>query len=335
MKCLYLVTGAAGHLGNTIVRTLLSAGRQVRGLVLPGENTQSLNGLEFPIVKGDITDKDSLVSFCSKNDFDKSILIHTAGIVSIAQKTDENLHRVNVLGTRIVCDACIENNVDRMIYISSVHAIPEKPIGEVITETNRFDPDLVNGAYAKTKAEATRIVLEKVDSGKLDAVVVHPSGIIGPGGLTRSHSGQMILDYAQGRLTASVRGGYDFVDVRDVADGVIAAAEKGKQGDCYLLTNRYFEVSEILEMLHKLTGRRRIRTILPMWFAKGTAALSEIYYKILKQVPLFTSYSLDTLVSNSCFSHEKATRELGYQPRSMYVTLSDTLLWLKSCGILK
>lgn len=335
MKCLYLVTGAAGHLGNTIVRTLLTAGRQVRGLVLPGENIQSLNGLEFPIVKGDITDKNSLITFCSKNDYDQTILIHTAGIVSIARKTDENLRRVNVVGTKNVCDACIENNVDRMIYISSVHAIPEKPKGEVITETNRFDPDLVYGAYAKTKAEATRIVLEQVDSGKLDAVVVHPSGIIGPGGLARSHSGQMILDYAQGRLTASVRGGYDFVDVRDVADGVLAAAEKGKRGDCYLLTNRYFEVSEIMEMLHRLTGRRRIRTILPMWFAKGTAALSELYYKILKQVPLFTSYSLDTLVSNSCFSHEKATRELAYHPRSMYITLSDTLLWLKSCGILK
>lgn len=335
MKCLYLVTGAAGHLGSTIVRTLLSTDRQVRGLILPNENTQSLSGLDFPIVKGDITDKDSLVSFCSKKDVDKTILIHTAGIVSIARKTDENLHRVNVIGTKTVCDACIENDVDRMLYISSVHAIPEKPAGEVITETDRFDPDLVYGAYAKTKAEATQIVLDRVESGNLDAVIVHPSGIIGPGGYTRSHSGQMILDYAQGRLTASVRGGYDFVDVRDVADGVLSATEKGNRGDCYLLTNRYFEVSEILEMLHKLTGRRRIQTILPMWFAKGTAAFSEVYYKILRQVPLFTTYSLDTLISNSCFSHEKATRELGYHPRNMEITLSDTLSWLTSCGRLK
>lgn len=307
----------------------------MRGLVLPSENMQALSGLDFPICKGDITDKDSLASFCNKKNADKTILIHTAGIVSIARKAEDNLYRVNVIGTRNVCDACVENDVDRMLYISSVHAIPEKPEGEIITETDRFDPDLVYGSYAKTKAEATRIVLERAESGALDAVIVHPSGIIGPGGYSKSHTGQMIIDYAQGRLTASVRGGYDFVDVRDVAEGVLSAAEKGKRGECYLLTNQYYEVSEILEILHKLTGRRRIQTILPMWFAKGTAALSEIYYKVRRQVPLFTTYSLDTLISNSCFSHEKASRELGYHPRSMEVTLSDTLTWLRSCGKLK
>ena len=143
---------------------------------------------------------------------------------------------------------------------------------------------------------------------------------------------QLVIDFYKSRLTAGVRGGYDFVDVRDVADGIISCCEKGLPGECFILSNRYFKVTELFEMFHEITGKKRIKTIIPMWLAKSTAPLSELYYKILQQPPLYTSYSLYTLSSNALFSHEKATQELGYRNRPFKETLSDTIDWLKMQG---
>lgn len=105
--------------------------------------------------------------------------------------------------------------------------------------------------------------------------------------------------------------------------------ENGQPGECYILSNQYFPVKEILDTLHDITGKKKLKTVLPLWFAKATAPLSEIYYKILKQPPLYTSYSLYTLESNAAFSHAKATRELNYQPRPIKETLCDTARWLQ------
>ena len=221
--------------------------------------------------------------------------------------------------------------MSKLVYVSSVHAIPEKPQGMVMTEITGFDPDKVIGYYAKTKAEATSYILEAAKQG-LDACVVHPSGIVGPYDYGRSHLTTLVVDYYKGRLTAGIDGGYDFVDVRDVAKGIIAACEKGRQGECYILSNKYFTVSEILTMLHEITGRKKIKSIMPFWFIKATAPLAELYYKIRQQPPLFTPYSIYTLNSNGLFSHRKATSELGYTTRDMKETLSDTVNWLKEIG---
>ena len=132
-----------------------------------------------------------------------------------------------------------------------------------------------------------------------------------------------------------MKGGYDFVDVRDVADGILKAIEKGRVGECYILSNRYFEIKEIINLLHEVTNHKPIKTILPNWFAKLTAPIAELYYKILKQPPLYTSYSIYTLSTNSHFSHEKATKELDYNPRDMKETLKDTVDWLKKIGRIK
>ncbi|MEG1887771.1 MAG: NAD-dependent epimerase/dehydratase family protein, partial [Oscillospiraceae bacterium] len=219
----------------------------------------------------------------------------------------------------------------RLVHVSSVHAIPETPEGSTISETYTFNPDDVIGLYAKTKSEATAYVLNAAQNG-LNASVVHPSGISGPYDYGRGHLTTLITDYCNHRLTAAVNGGYDFVDVRDVADGIISCCDNGRQGECYILSNKYFDVKQILFMLHEITGKREIKCILPLWFAKLTAPLAETYYKLLKQPPLFTSYSIYTLNSNSNFSHDKAAEELGYQPRDMKETLRDTVNWLADQG---
>ncbi|MEQ8201173.1 MAG: NAD-dependent epimerase/dehydratase family protein [Syntrophomonadaceae bacterium] len=328
MDKLYVVTGAAGHLGSAIILQLIRNRQTVRALVMPMEKHIPENA---EIYFGDVRDKESIEPCFENLNGRELIIIHCAGIVSIATKFDQMLHDVNVTGTRNVVELCKKHHAAKLVYVSSVHAIPEKPNGTVMTEINEFSPDQVTGCYAKTKAEATAYVLAAAKQG-LNACVVHPSGIVGPYDYGRGHMTTMIIDYCQRRLTSGVNGGYDFVDVRDVANGVVAACDAGRPGECYILSNRYFKVSEILLMLHEITGKRKIKNFLPLWFVKATAPLAELYYKILRQPPLFTPYSIYTLNTNALFSHQKATHELGYTTRDMKETLSDTVSWLKEMG---
>lgn len=328
MDKLYLVTGAAGHLGSVVSQQLIKSGKIVRALVLPIEkHIPEKSEIYF----GNICEKESIKQCFENRNGRELVVIHCAGIVSIASKYNRELYDVNVTGTRNVVDFCKKFNVSKLVYVSSVHAIPEKPDGAVITEISEFNPDKVVGAYAKTKAEATSYVLDATKQG-LNACVVHPSGIIGPHDYGRGHITTMVIDYYKRRLTSGIDGGYDFVDVRDVASGIISACDNGRRGECYILSNKYYQVREILTMLHEITGKKEIKNFLPLWFVKATAPLAELYYKILKQPPLFTSYSIYTLNSNALFSHQKATDELGYSTRDMKETLTDTVCWLKKIG---
>lgn len=328
MSCIYVVTGIGGHLGNTVAKQLLARGETVRGFARPDENVTMLYGDAVSIVRGDVRDPASLEPlFCGVRDDEEIRFIHCAGIVSIASKYSQTVEDVNVQGTLHVVEACKAHGVKKLVYVSSVHAIPELPFGSTIKEVRATPPEAVDGLYAKTKAAATQIVLDAARDG-LDATIVHPSGIIGPNDYGRGHLTQLIVNYLNGSLTASVKGGYDFVDVRDVAKGIIAASEKGRKGECYILSNRFIRVPELLNALSRITNGRKVRTVLPLWFAKATAPFAELYYKIRHEAPLFTKYSLQTLNSNARFTHEKARRELGYKPRDISDTLRDTVDFL-------
>ena len=325
----YIITGANGHLGHNLVRKLLDEGAHIRAFLLPGERFGEELSDACEIVHGDVCSPEDVARLMA--DAQDAIVIHAAGIVSIASRATPLLEKVNVDGTRNVVEACVQAGVKRLVYVSSVHAIPESPNGEIIAEVSSFSPDTVHGAYARTKASATRLVLEAVAQG-LDAVIVHPSGIIGPGDYGDAHMTRMILDYAQGRLPMGVGGGYDFVDARDVAEGIVLAARKGTRGESYILSNRYMTIREMFSWLRSLTCNPRVLRMAPLLLAKAVAPFFELYGKIRKQRPLYTRYSLYTLGSNAFFSHEKATRKLGYKPRPVEETLADTLAWLRRKG---
>ena len=334
MKELYIVTGANGFLGNNIVRKLLEKRCEVRCLVLPEDKCEALDGLECKIYRGDVTKKETLEEIFNVDSDTSLYVIHCAAIVYIKSKYNPKVMEVNYNGTKNIADKVLEKNA-KLVYVSSVHAITEKPNGEKMTEITDFDENRVTGLYAKSKARTAKMILEEVKTKGLNACIVHPSGIIGPNDYSNTHLTQMILDIANGSLRAFVKGGYDFVDVRDVADGIISACKNGKKGECYILSNRYIDVKELVDLISKKAGVKKIKTLLPMWIAKVTAPLSEIYYKIKKEAPLYTKYSLYTLTSNSNFSNEKAKKELEYKNRSMENTIADTVKWLKEKNMIK
>ena len=349
---IYIVTGAAGHLGSFIVRELLSRGKRVRAFVLPGESCPAFIDINRHLLTeyiGDVCDPDSLIhifngvtsdmrlSDGAASDVrlsegaasDAFIVIHCAGIVAITKKEDRRVYDVNVEGTANVIGACKKYSVKRLVYVSSVHAIPPLPRGQVIREVMSFNPSAVPGYYDKTKAIATQLVLDAAKGG-LDATVVHPSGIIGPHGLPTGNMARLITLYVRGKLPTAVRGGYDFVDVRDAANGIISAATEGKGGECYIVSNRFIRLDEIFDTLSVVSGLKKLKVYVPMWIAKAFAPLAEIYYLIARKTPLFTRYSLETLSEYTTYSHEKASRVLHYTTRPLKDTLTDTALWIKA-----
>lgn len=325
MKKRYIITGAAGHLGGTILRLLKDKADEIWGLLLPGESPPT-EGENIRYVYGDVCRPESLEALFHDSGGQEVIVIHTAGLISIAGTVPPQVRAVNVGGTANMIALAQRHNVDRFVYVSSVHAIPEPPLGETIQETENFSPDLVTGGYAKTKAEATQLVLDAARQG-LPAVVVHPSGIIGPYDPGKNHLIQLVADYLRGKLPLCVKGGYDFVDVRDVAQGCLLAASRGEAGRCYILSGHYMTIHELLACAGRLTGRKPPR-IVPMPLARLAAPAVQAIAKMQHRRPLYTRYSLYTLTSNSAFSSARAERGLGYCPRGTDETVRDMVQWL-------
>ncbi len=333
MSKIYIVTGANGFLGNNIVRELnqTQPTAEVRALVSSPEHADAVSSLHCQVYVGDVTKPDTLTKIFTVPADAEVYVIHCAAIVYIKSQPNPQVFQVNVIGTRNIVEKTLEIGA-KLVYVNSVHAIPELPNHAVMTEISHFDPTKVEGEYAKSKAEAAQYVLDAVQNRGLNACIVHPSGIIGPYDFKTSHLTQLILDTATGRLKAGVKGGYDFVDVRDVAQGILAACQKGQPGECYILSGHYITIPNLLRMIAEATGRKPITTFLPMWLAKLTAPLSELYYNLKQQPPLYTKYSLYTLESNSNFSHAKADRELDYTSRPPQTTVNDTVKWLQEVG---
>lgn len=326
-KNVYLVTGAAGHLGGWVIRRLLSRGQEVRGLLLPGEKlrpdvlAEPTAAQKLQSVVGNVCDPASLDALFAGLE-GRAVILHCAGIITIAGRPDERVRSVNVGGTQNVIAACLRHQAQRLVYVSSVHALPVLAAGSVQAEIIHFDAEQVHGAYAKTKAEATQAVLDAAQAG-LNAVVVHPSGMLGPYGNPTGNLTRLMNSFLEGRLPLAVKGGFDFVDVRDVAEGVVLAAEKGESGQCYLLTNRYYSVRELLTLLAQVSGRRPTRVYVPCLLARTFAPFAEANDRRKGRPPLFTAYSLDTLSQNALYTHQKAERLLGYTVRPMRDTLCD------------
>lgn len=323
------VTGATGHVGNVLVRELAGRGVQVRAIVPPGEGLAPLAGLDVEVCRADVRDRaalgDALVG-CRQ-------VYHLAGLVTTASGRRSALEAVNVRGTRNVAEAALEKRVGRLVYTSSIHALVEPADGRPMRPAAVFEPDRLLGDYAWSKARASQEVLAAVDRG-LDAVLVFPTGIVGPFDFRLSDMGRLFLSCARGRLRAYVDGAYDFVDVRDVVDGTIAAMERGRRGEGYLLAGHRVTVRRMLEVLQQASGARLRARRLPFRLAQLAAALAPAWYRLSRQRPLLNSYSLKVLRSNCAVDVSKSLRELGFGARPFAETVRATLDWFRSVGML-
>lgn len=323
----YLITGASGFLGRAVVSELEKKHARICALVLENDPLSRELSQNISVTYGDVCDDESLTRFFSDAD-NQTCVIHCAGIVSLESHPSDRIYVVNVGGTNNILRHCEKKNVGKLVYVSSVHAIPKKTKGTPITEDTIFLPSLVNGDYSKSKAIATNLVFEAAKRG-LNASVVFPSGIIGPGDVGKGSITNMLLSFLRGKLPVAVKGAYDFVDVRDVAAGIIACTEHGQRGRGYILSGQYASIRDILNAAKNALNIKRRVLFLPICFAKMIAPIYE-KRSLKKKRPLyFTPYSIDVLDSNALFCKKAATIAFNYSPRPLRITVRDTVLWLK------
>lgn len=329
MKRIFAVTGAAGHLGRYVVSQLLEKGEQVRGLFLPSETFTNPDGSKRApdAFIGDIRDRSSVDAFLAHDPDADLNVVHCAGMISIDDQPNPLIADVNVNGTKVMLSAAKAASVRRFVYVSSIHAVPELPQGTVQSEISHFDPALVVGEYAKTKATATQLVLDAAAEG-MDALTVHPSGIVGPNSPMSAMMTKLAMDFLRGRLPIAVKGGFDFVDVRDVAAGILRALEVGRKGESYFLTNQFYRIRDILDAIAESSGKPKTRIYLSTGFVRIFTPFVGWLSQLRGTKPLFTAYSMYTLAQNALYTNRKAVNELRFRTRPIEETVRDLVGWL-------
>ena len=321
------ITGAAGHLGAALSRTLLAAGHTVRLLV--HEQSRALEGLEAERVQADLLDPDSLRrAFAGVQ-----TVYHLAAYISLVRRHARFMRRVNQDGTRNVIQACRECSVERLVHCSSIEAISDLNPRKATDESNPLAGPGETTMYGRTKAEGERLVLEAAGGG-LDVVILTPTAMVGPYDFKPSHLGRGLLDLYHNRLPALVPGGFNWVDVRDVAEAALAAACRGRSGERYILGGTWKSLTDMAGLVDRVTGRNRTRALLPMWVAKPVAALVGTLPGLGRRYPAFTTDALLAISKHRRISCDKAAAQLGYHPRPLEETLRDTFRWFGEQGLL-
>lgn len=323
------ITGASGRIGNVLVRRLLEEGHEVRALVR--RESKALEGLPLQQVQGDVLDPAALTELTQGCE----ALFHLAALISIQGGMNGLVRRINVEGTRKVLKISLQQNIRRMVYFGSVHAFSEFPLDVPFDETRplAFQSSM---AYNQTKAEALEMALRFAAEKKMEVLALCPTGVLGPFDFEPSLSGQMLLDFYRRKIPMLVPGGFDWVDVRDVVEAAIAALQKGRSGEAYLLSGTYVTMPELAGMIGNLTGKPVPQFVAPGWLLRALLPFVKAYSKITDTQPLYTSESLDTLrYGSKMISSEKAMRELGYSARPLEGTIADAYDWFGQNGYLE
>ena len=323
----FAITGASGHVGANLCRTLLDQGHHVR--VLVNKYTRSLDQLNIEVVKGNLLDIYSLTNLVRNTE----VVIHLAATISINGRNDQELLAINVEGTKNLLECIRRNPVRRLIHFSSIHAIVHEPAVEELNELRELAVE-DHILYNRSKAVSEQLAHDAAKEG-MDVVIINPTSVVGPNDFRPSLMGRALLQIVRHKLPGLVRGGYDWVDVRDVVDGTLKAVEKGRSGESYLLSGTWMSIPDLAEMIGTLTGDRHKWTIMPYWLAEIGVPFLKVYARLMGTDPLYTRESLEILkTSHRMISSEKARKELGYSPRPLEETIRDTLDWFRENGYL-
>lgn len=323
------VTGATGHIGANMVRSLLEQGFEVRALYRNPAKSRALEGLEAEQYPADVLNAESLRQAFRGMD----AVVHLAAVISVEGGQNGRVMATNTLGPRHVAEACLDCGVARLIHFSSIHAFRYSPRDPVVTEAH---PPAGPGCfiYDQSKAAGEQEVLRGVKRG-LEAVILNPTGVVGPYDFGTSLSGQMLRSLMKGTLPALARGGFDWVDARDVATAAVAALNRGRPGERYILSGHWASIRQLAELCRRFSGQPPPRLELPLWMALLGLPFLKAYSRATGAPPLYTYESIMALKhSNRNYSHEKARQELGYHPRPLEESIRDIYEWYRDNGML-
>jgi len=319
-----LVTGATGFIGWHVARRLLERGEQVRALVRDPARLKELDGIER--FQGDLRDPESLakaVDGCG-------VVYHVAADYRLWTREPEEMFRSNVDGTRNLLDACRRTGVDRVVYTSTVGCIgiPKDGIGDEQAPEGIED---MQGPYKRSKYLAEQVALQFAGDG-FPVVIVNPTAPVGDHDFKPTPTGKMLVDFVRGAMPAFLDTGLNVVDVRDVAAGHVAACERGKVGERYILGAENLTLEKIFGILAKAVGRPAPKIRIPYAVAYAAGVVSTAWSGVTGKEPLAPLDGVKMARKKMWVRHEKAARELGYAPGPAAGALERAVEWFRANG---
>jgi dihydroflavonol-4-reductase len=326
-----LVTGASGFVGSAVARTLLDAGHKVRVLVRATSSRVNLADRRLDIATGDLLDADSIARAMQGVQF----VFHVAADYRLWARNPDDIIHTNIEGTRLVMEGAQRAGVERIVYTSSVATLKPLLDGTPSDETHPVDPKDAIGAYKYSKATAERLVEKLIAENGLPAVIVNPSTPIGPGDVRPTPTGRIIVEAAAGRMPAFVETGLNLVHVDDVAAGHVAALERGRIGERYILGGDDVRLGDMLAEIARQMGRKPPTVRLPRHLIFPIAYGAEAIAHFTGREPFVTTTWLRLAKDLMFFSSAKAQRELGYQARPYGEAVAEAIAWFRANGYLK
>ena len=325
-----LITGSSGHVGSNLIRELTKQNYKIRCIDFDGDH-RAYEGFDVEIIKGDITEKDSLVPIFK----DVEIVFHTAALINLDRRYRDQIRLVNVSGTENVCQASLNAGVKKLVHFSSVDAFYRFPIEEPLLEDRKLidDPNAV--PYDLSKADGQKIVIDYCQQG-LDASIIHPTSIVGPNDFKPGLPMQEMVNLANGKRKVLPNWGYNFVDVRDLCTTAISAVSKGKTGQNYIVGGEYHMYSYIAELMEQQLGRTVLLGTIPNFVSYLGLPYEYIKSLITKKPRVLTVDTLHTgKTGNKVVPSTLARSELGHNPRPLKETIHDMVSFFQKRGLIK
>jgi dihydroflavonol-4-reductase len=322
-----LVTGASGFVGSAVARLLVERGFPVRALVRSGSPQHHLGGVDIEFVKGDLRDAESVRRAMAGVRW----VFHVAADYRLWARNPAEIVENNILSTRIVMEEALRAGVERIVYTSSVATLKTGPAGDPSDETISLEEHQAIGSYKLSKLLAERLVLAMVARG-LPVTIVNPSTPIGPRDVKPTPTGRFVVEAAAGRVPAFVETGLNMVHVDDVAAGHLAALERGRVGERYILGGQNASLSEILATITKQAGRQPPRLKIPRAVVFPVAVMAEAMARGTGREPFVTVDGLRMSKNRMYFTAAKAERELGFRARPYAEGVRDAIEWFRETG---
>jgi dihydroflavonol-4-reductase len=324
------VTGGTGFVGGHLVRALLERGFEVSCLVREGSPRRNLEGLPVRVVVGDLRDTSDLAPVLRGVE----MLFHCAADYRLYVPDPGSMYASNVEGTERILAAASEAGVERVVYTSTVGALGHGADGSPADERTPAKLADMVGHYKRSKFLAERVAERWVSRG-LPVVLVHPSAPVGEADLKPTATGRMILDFLEGRMSAYVDTGLNLVDVRDVAEGHLLAAERGRPGERYILGHRNMSLKAILETLSSITGGPGPRFRVPHWIPMAVAAVDTCRARVFRGEPRVALDAVRLSRHHMYFDAGKAVRELGLPQTPVEEALRRAVSWFREEGYVR
>ena len=326
-----LITGATGFVGGAVLRAVVRAGHDVRVLIRPEADRYNLRDLPVEIYHGDVRDRDIVnraTAGCQQ-------VYHVAALYKLWVRRKAEMYTCNVTGTENILAAAREQNVEKVIYTSSVATLGIPKDGTPGTETTPVTLSDMVGHYKRSKFLAEQVALRYAQEG-LPVVIVNPSTPVGAADLKPTPTGKMIVDFLNGKMRGFVDTGLNLIDVDDVAAGHLLAAEKGRIGEKYILGNANLTLQQILTILSELTNIPAPRHRVPYAVALSVAYADAVLARLLPwREPFVPPVGVKLSRKRMFFDATKAVRDLGLPQTPMREALRKAVVWLAEHGYVK